>query len=64
MNIDFTNINFYGFMAITIIVFALVFLGFGIILIIKNLSKNLKKIKTPFLELEKNEEGKRVRPGS
>ncbi len=58
MNIDFTNINFYGFMAITIIVFALVFLGFGIILIIKNLSKNLKKIKTPFLELEKNEEGK------
>ncbi|HOV13030.1 MAG TPA: hypothetical protein PK771_02000 [Spirochaetota bacterium] len=58
MNIDFNNINFYGFLAITIIVFALVFLGFGVILILKNLSRNLKKIKTPFLELEKSDDNK------
>lgn len=59
MTIDFNNISFYGFLAITIIVVTIALLGSGLILLLRNISKNLKKIKTPFLEIEKDGEDKK-----
>ena len=62
MNIDFNGINFYGFLTILVIVFALIILGIGILLVIRSLLKNLKKIKTPIFELEKTGEKKEDLP--
>ncbi|HOV15608.1 MAG TPA: hypothetical protein PK771_15075 [Spirochaetota bacterium] len=58
MNIDFNNINFFGFLTILVIAFIILVIAGGILLVVRGLSKGLKRIKTPLFEIEKSDDKK------